>query len=240
MLFGSTWAQDFTVPIELPGPDQVALLATITPSYTVPATSTEEFYFDGEQADTKDGLRTHRTVNVDGTLNGTASISTAQHHGGARSLLIGAAEENLSFPTANGVFTQAAGYISMWVYISGTVTGEYFVFISYPVDNNWMGISIDTSRYAKLTVFDTSTESASVSTAAIATGGWHQVEAKWSFATDNWDIRLDGGSWVSATTNLGTAPTTPTNMNFGDMGFGGSGTTIYVDDVQIWTNYNGT
>ena len=228
--------------LHVPPPVEAKNLMIFTAGMPVAVGYTEEFYWTCEGANATargTGLTAHRVTSVEGTFSTISDCSSVQAKTGTYSLLIGDDDEKITFPITSGNIFSTTGSASMWVYVADDPVGNSSPLYVAMGDGS-VRLLITTTRTASLYVSDSAFDSVEIATAALTADTWHRVSFRWDFATDNWGIRLDEGAWVTSTTALVGFGTLPTEITFGDPGFGPLGGNIYIDDIQIWNTYDGT
>ena len=203
---------------------------------------TEEFWFDGEATDTKDGMKAHRVTKVDGTLGGTATISTTQAHSATHSLKVGLVDENLTFGVTVNEFNANIGFISVWVYIpAAALNSDHTIFFTTDAATTQMDISVLQDKTVHLGMVKGAEEPVAITSAgAIAGGGWVNLKARWNTTTDQYGLSINGGADWTTSTEAQTVYPAVSTIYLGDPGFGGTTDVVYIDDFAIWTTFDGT
>lgn len=209
------------------------------------ASYTEEFFWDGSQADTKDGLTANRTTNVDGTLANAAVVvagstdpGTASTDGG-NCLKLDAWSSYCTWPVTSGdVFSSAAGYLECEVYATNTTGVNLFFKVVSGTDLFYFRVNADNTIAFRCKVG--AVDETATSSDTITDSTWTKVYFRWSAALDNISVKVGTGSWVDRTcTGLTAMGAEPSVITAGDNSTGTAGD-FYLDGIKIWSTYDGS
>lgn len=186
------------------------------------------------------GFETGDSTELTSGFNGNSSTSTAVIRHGSYSLV--------SNPATSAIGWSA---ISSWdnngVLVSSQIATPYVRFAFNPITapssldeeffnfGSTRNLSFRLNSARNIVAYDATGISISTGT-NVLTPGWHVIEAKSGVRTADWEIKVDGNSELSGTSNVGTSTTT--QIRLGKTVNSNSQSVIFYYDDFIWGNSN--
>lgn len=219
-----------------------AILGAAGPVYTdCSQIGTAQFYWNGEQPDSKDGCKTGG-VKVDGTIAGELvtieAPPTPSPSSGGNAMKIAATAgytTSISFPISSGdIYSSSEGRICFNVYMAASTGTDYFVRFRNSVAND-ASVRIASTGVVTYDHLGNSVGTVVNSSDTVSDNAWTNICSRWSVSGNKISIKIGTGEWLDdSDADAVTAFTVePTDIKF-------PGNTVvdilYIDDVFIWTS----
>lgn len=207
---------------------------------------TAEFYWNGDYTggstttcDTDGtGTMTHSGASVvaSGTDPGTESPDS-----GANALKAAAWNANSTVPITSGdIWSSAAGLMEFDIYLTSS-SSLCTAVIAYQGATNYFDIQVNSNNTVLVRHRGNGTQTAVTSTDTVPDTTWTRVQVRWSVALDDLGIKIGAGSFKATTDTPVTAfSTEPAVVSFGNDGNGNDSCAMYLDNIKIWTTYDGS
>lgn len=207
---------------------------------------TAEFYWNGDytgnSATTCDtdgtGTMTHSGASVvaSGTDPGTASPDS-----GANVLKAAAWNANSTVPISSGdIWSSSAGLMEFDIYLASSAA-LCTAIIAYQGATNSFEVQVNADNTVLVRHRGNGTICGVTSTDTIPDTTWTRVQVRWSVALDDLGIKIGAGSFKATTDTPVTAfSTEPAVVSFGNDGNGTDSCAMYLDNIKIWTTYDGS